>query len=74
MRPMRLHIAGKVEDDVQRCVVCGEVLFDANSTKVEPGMRVAEAITGESEGRHLESMTPEDSLPLGIYACKPARI
>ena len=73
MRPMRFHIAGKVEDDTQRCSVCGEILFSAGQSTVRPGTRVAESIVGDgADGRQLESLTPEDSLPLGIYACKPA--
>ena len=73
MRPMRLHIAGRVDHDEQRCVVCGELLFDGFQSKVEPGTRVAESIASDStDERHLESLTSDDSLPLGIYACKPS--
>ena len=72
MRPMRLHVAGRVEGDQQRCVVCLETLFDVDDAKVEPGTRVAEAMIGEgASDRALESLTPDESLPLGLYACKP---
>ena len=68
---MRLHIAGRVEDDQQRCVVCHKVLFDEGQPKVEPGMRVAESVGANGDEHELERLTPEESLPLGIYACKP---
>ena len=71
MRPMRLHIAGGVEGDEQRCVVCDRLLFAEGQTKVEPGMRVAESVGAAEDDRQLEKLTPEESLPLGIYACKP---
>jgi hypothetical protein len=70
---MRLHVAGRVVDDQQRCVVCNELLFDVDQSKVDPGTRVAESLAGEdSTDRRLESLTPEESLPLGLYACKPS--
>jgi hypothetical protein len=68
---MRLHIAGRVEDDQQRCVVCDRLLFDRGDTKVEAGMRVAESVGADDSDHQLEKLTPEESLPLGIYACKP---
>jgi hypothetical protein len=68
---MRLHIAGRVEEDQQRCVVCQQLLFDVGQSKVEPGMRVAEAVGADTDDHQLEKLTPEESLPLGIYACKP---
>jgi hypothetical protein len=69
---MRLHVAGRVDNDQQRCVVCRDILFDVGQDKVDPGTRIAESMHGDdSSERALESLTPEESLPLGLYACKP---
>lgn len=69
---MLLHVAGRVEDGQQRCIVCRDILLDVDRSKVEPGTRIAESMTGgDSSGRTLELLTPEESLPLGLYACKP---
>jgi hypothetical protein len=72
---MRFHIAGPVEGDQQCCVVCGDLLFGAGQPKVDPGTRIAESTVGDvADDRQLETLTGEDSLPLGIYACKPTPV
>jgi hypothetical protein len=67
---MRLHVAGPVQEDKQLCVVCRELLFDDWQDKVTPGTRIAESMGGDGD-RDLEALTAEESLPLGLYACKP---